>query len=236
MKTNSELKTIGLEALRSLQPTRSIGQHVFYELKEAILKGDIRPGSRLTENRIAAVVGISRTPVREAFHRLESEGLIRLIPQGGYVATGLTREEVEDIFGIRSRLESYAAGLAAKNHDEDDLRELEDKNRKAQECLDSNQLEKLPRINTEFHEILYNMSKRPKLIEVIRNFQAHTYRFRKIILSETKHAEKSIKTHIDLVNALRRRDIDRAENLVRKHILRGRQIVLKTLENSKEEF
>ena len=97
MKNDLDLKTICLATLESPQPRRSIGQHIFCQLKEAILKGDIPPGNRLIENRIATALDISRTPVREAFHKLESEGLIRLIPQGGYVVTGLTKEDVEDI-------------------------------------------------------------------------------------------------------------------------------------------
>jgi DNA-binding GntR family transcriptional regulator len=236
MENDMDFLSTGLQTIESLPVKTSIGQHIFSQLKEAILKGDITPGNRLVENKIAKASGISRTPVREAFHKLESEGLIKPIPQGGYVVTGLTKEEVEDIFGIRSLLESYAAGLAAKNHNESDLLALDEKNREAQKCLDENRLENLPKINTNFHDILYSMSGRPKLIEMIYNLQAQTYRFRKIILSEKKHAEISLKTHKELVRALKKRDAGRVETLIRKHILRGRGIVLKALENEKGEF
>jgi len=235
-KEDLDLESIGLEPLEFLPLRRSLGQHIFSHLKEAILRGDISPGNRLVENRLAKVLGISRTPVREAFHKLEREGLIRLTPQGGYTVTGLTKEDIEDIFGIRSLLESYAARLAATNHKKDDLRLLEEKNGEAEECLDQNQLENLPKINTEFHTILYALSGRPKLIEMINNLQAQTYRFRKIILIEKEHAEISIKTHRRLVKALKKRDADRAEALIRKHILRGQGIVLRALKNRKGEF
>jgi DNA-binding GntR family transcriptional regulator len=174
--------------------------------------------------------------VREAFHKLEREGLIKQIPQGGYTVTGLTKEDIEDIFGIRSLLESYAAVLAAKNHKENDLLPLEEKNREFQRCLDQNQLEKLPEINTEFHDILYALSGRPLLFKMISQLQAQIYRFRKIILIEKKNAGISIKLHKALVSALKRRDIVQVEQLLKKHILRGQKIVLKSLKNKEGEI
>ena len=235
-KEDSGLGGISLNSLDSLPLRVSLGEHIFSHLRKAILKGEISPGKRMVENRLAKDLGISRTPVREAFHKLEREGLIKLTPQGGYIVTGLSKEEIEDIFGIRSVLESYAAGLAAINYDNGDLRQLEEKISEAQKCLDENQLEDLPRINTKFHEILYSLTGRPKLIEMINNLQAHTYRFRHIILSERKYVEHSIKTHKDLVRALKRRDVNRSESIIKKHILRGQSIVMKALKDKKGEF
>ncbi|UCF84776.1 MAG: GntR family transcriptional regulator [Desulfobacteraceae bacterium] len=235
-KKDSVLGQIGLDPLESLPLRRSLGQHIFSYLKEAIIKGDIAPGNRLVENRLAKLLGISRTPVREAFHKLEREGFIKLTLQGGYAVTGLTREEIEDIFGIRSLLESYAARLAAIRHEGDDLLPLKEKIEEFRECLDRHQLRDLTKINTEFHDILYTLSKRPKLIEMINNLRDQIYRFRRIILSEEKYAEISHKTHRKLFTALKKRDADRVENLMREHILDGQRIVLNALENKKGEF
>jgi len=235
-KKGSGLGGIGLNSLNSLPLRVSLGEHIFSRLKEAILKGEIAPGKRMVENRLAKDLGVSRTPVREAFHKLEREGLTKLTPQGGYTVTGLTKEEIEDIFGIRSLLESYATGLAAINYDKGDLCQLEEKNSEALRCLNENQLADLPRINTEFHEILYSLAGRPKLIEMINNLQAQTYRFRHIILSEKKNAERSIKTHQALVRALKKRDANRSESIIKEHILRGQSIVMKALEDKKGEF
>ena len=107
MKEKFDLKNVGFEPLASLPIRKSLGQHIFTHLKKAILKGDVSPGNRLIENKIAKDLEISRTPVREAFHKLEREGLIKQIPQGGYTVRGLTREDIEDLFGIRSLLESH---------------------------------------------------------------------------------------------------------------------------------
>ena len=236
MKENFDLKSVDFEPLASLPIRKSLGHHIFTHLKKAILKGDISPGSRLIENKIARDLEISRTPVREALHKLEREGLIKQIPQGGYAVTGLTREDIEDLFGIRSLLESYAAGLAAKNPAQEDLVLLEQKNREFQRCLDQDQLGRLSEINTEFHDILYSMSGRPLLIKMISQIQAQTYRFRNIILIDKKNAEISLKLHIALVKALKKRDTDQVEKLLKKHILRGRRFVLASLQDKKGEF
>ena len=236
MKDDLDFKNFGLESLASLPVRRSLGQHIFAHLKQAILRGRISPGNRLVENRIAKDLGISRTPVREAFHKLEREGLLKQIPQGGYTVTGLTKEDIEDIFSIRSLLESYAAALAAKNHKKNELLALEEINREFQRCLEQNQLEKLPEINTEFHDILYALSGRPVLIKMISQLQAQIHRFRKIILTDKSNAEISIKFHKSLVTSLKQRDIEQVEQLLKKHILRGQRIVLKSLENKEGEF
>jgi len=236
MKENLDLKSSGLEPLASLPIRKSLGQHIFTHLKKAILKGDISPGNRLIENKIARDLDISRTPVREAFHKLEREGLIEQIPQGGYAVTGLTRDDIEDLFGIRSLLESYAAGLAAKNHAQEDLLLLEEKNREFQSCLDQDQLGQLSKINTEFHDILYAMSGRPLLIKMISQIQAQIYRFRNLILKDKKNAVISSNLHIALVRALKKRDADQVEKLLKKHILRGQKFVLASLKNKKNVF
>lgn len=236
MKDDFDLKSVGFEPLSSLPIRKSLGQHIFAHLKKAILKGDISPGNRLIENRIAKDLKISRTPVREAFHKLEREGLIKQIPQGGYAVTGLTREDIEDLFGIRSLLESYAAGLAAKNHSPEDLELLEEKNRAFQRCLDQEQLGQLPKINTDFHDILYAMSGRPLLVKMISQIQAQIYRFRNLILNDKKNAEISLKLHLALVEALKVRDADQVEKLLKEHILRGQTFVLASLKNKKEVF
>jgi DNA-binding GntR family transcriptional regulator len=167
---------------------------------------------------------------------LEREGLATPTIQGGYTVASLTRKEIEDIFGIRSILESYAGRIATISYQDGDLRELEEKHEEAQRKLRNSKLEDLARINTEFHDVLYSLSRRPKLIEMINNLQDQTYRFRRMILREAKNAQVSISTHGVLLVALRKRDADRVETLIRKHILRGQRIILKSLEKKEEKF
>jgi DNA-binding GntR family transcriptional regulator len=225
---NSQSKNSGFETLKSLPERRSLGQDVYGKLKQAIVKGDLPPDSRLIESRMANVMGISRTPVREAIHKLEREGLLRHNPSGGFFVVGLTRSDIEETFGIRSVLESYAARLAAAHHKgEEELDPLEQKIHKYQLHLDRGDLKALLRINTEFHDLLYALSRSPRLIKMINDLQDQIYRFRQVLLKAEGNARISNEDHKLMLKLISKRDLEGVESLVREHILRGQGIVLK---------
>lgn len=215
-----------LSGLKAVAGRRSLGLQVYENLKEAIIKGDLRPGQRVVESRLAMAFGISRTPVREAIHKLEREGLIRRNRRGGFFVPGLTREDIEETFGIRSVLESYAVKLAAARHRGSDLRQLEAKIRDYQRCLDQGRLEALPAINTQFHDLLYGLSGSPRLVELIHGLGDLIHRFRRVLLESPEMARISNDDHRLMLDSIRRRDADGVEKLVREHIERGKQVVL----------
>jgi DNA-binding GntR family transcriptional regulator len=236
MSGETELRNPNLGSLSAIPERKPLGHYVFENLKQAIVRGDFSPGNRLVESRIAEAMGISRTPVREAIHKLEREGLIKKLPQGGFYVLNLTREEIEETFGIRSVLESYAARLAAINHQKEELEPVEEKIGEFQYFLNRGEMGTLLKINTEFHNLLYAMSRSPKLIKMINDLQDQIYRFRKIILNIETMAKTSNDDHRQMLSAMKTRDADRVETLVRQHILRGQRIVLKELENGAREF
>ena len=236
MREQIELRDLGLESLKTISWRKSLGQHVFENLKSAIIRGDMPPGNRLVESRLAEALGISRTPVREAIHKLEREGLIQKLPRGGFSVSNLTHEEIEETFGIRSVLESYAARLAAIKHQRQELEPLEEKIEEFQYHLNRGEMEALLKINTEFHGLLYAMSRSPKLIKMINDLQDQIYRFRRIILKIETMAKTSNDDHRQMLSAMKKRDADRVETLVKQHILRGQKIVLKELENRFKKF
>jgi len=209
---------------------KSLGQHVFESLKEAIIRGEVAPGDRLVEIRLADAMDISRTPVREAIHKLEREGLLRKLPKGGFTVMNLSREDIKETFGIRCVLESYAARLAAQNYSEEELLPLEEKISEFQQFLDKGRLDELPRVNTEFHSLFYALSRSPKLIKMINDLRDQIYRFRKILLKKDKWAETSNQDHMKMLNAIREKDVNLVERVVKQHIARGQRIVLSALE------
>lgn len=224
-----KIGTAGLDGLKALPTRKSAGQHVFEYLKQAIILGGIAPGSRLVESRIADSIGVSRTPVREALHKLESQGFLKKLPAGGFTVLGLTSQDIDETFGIRSVLESYAARLAAKNHTPEELAELEKKIEEYKHCLKLGKVAELEKINTRFHELLYTLSNSPRLIKMINDLKAQIHRFRHIILSQETMAKQSNQDHRRMVAAIRERDADGVEKLVREHILRGKAAVLEQL-------
>ncbi len=219
----------------SFRERRSLGQDVFEYLKNAIIDQTIEQGQRLVESKISDMLGISRTPLREALHKLEREDWIEKIPSGGYMVVTLTKDDIEHTFGIRSVLEAYAARLAAENHTKKDLIPLEKKMKEYQDCLETEDSDKLQKINTEFHDLLYSLSGSPKLIKMINQLRAQISRFRQIILKQIDFAHKSNEDHIKMLDAIKKRDGAAVEQLVRNHITKGKTAVLSQLDKEEKE-
>lgn len=224
-----------LKPIAGLPMRKSMGQHVFEHLKRAIVRGDLSSGVRLVESRIADRLDISRTPVREAIHKLEREGFLKKLPKGGFAVQGLTREDIEETFGIRSVLEGYAAKLATQHHRPRDLELLEKKIDLFQENLDQGRLDRLPKVNTDFHDALYGLSRSPRLIKMISGLGDHVYRYRKIILKKAHLARTSNEDHRRMLRFIEGGDAEAVERLVREHILRGKKAVLAELTKTSEE-
>jgi DNA-binding GntR family transcriptional regulator len=235
MRKKAELNDLDVGPLQAFQERKSLGEHVFESLKQAIIQGNITAGEWLVESHIAETLGISRTPVREAIHKLEREGLIERQPRGGFTVLGLNRNDIEETFGIRSVLEGYAARLAAEKHKKEELAPLEKKIEEFQNALERKKMDVLPVINTEFHDMLYALSKSPKLVHMINGLQDQIYRYRELILKEKRFAVTSNRDHFELLKLIRKRDVEGAEHLVRDHILRGQEMVLKEYDRQRRD-
>jgi len=222
----------GLGPLKAMAERKSLGQMVYENLRQTIVRGSIAPGTRLVESQIAEVQGISRTPVREAIHKLERERFIERLPHGGFSVLELSREEIVETFGIRSVLEGYAARLAAIHHQPGQLKRLKRKIDEFQRLLDAKQLTGLPQVNTEFHDLLYGLSNSPRLIRMIDALRDHIYRYRQIILKEAGQAQISNADHRLILESIRTRNAEGVEQLVREHILRGQKMVLNAFESN----
>jgi DNA-binding GntR family transcriptional regulator len=209
---------------------KALREETYEAIRKAILRGTVKPGQRLKEEQLASEIGTSRTPVREAFHKLEQEELVTRLPWGGFVVREWSRSDVEEIFGIRSILESYAAFLATKKIDKVKLGLLEDKLRESEEYVKRGETEKLIQLNTEFHDILYRSSKSRKLYHMINNLRDYFYRYRVAILGINGIPQRSLRDHKKMLLAMRKKDSALVEKLVREHILRGKEIVLEEFE------
>lgn len=219
--------------LAPLPKRKPASEHIFEHLKRAITRGDIPPGSRIVERQIAETMGVSRTPVREAFHKLERDGLVTKQSPSGFAVTGMTLEEIEECFGIRAVLEGYAARLATVRHTPEQLKPLAHTIDVFERHLKKGDLESLPKINTELHDIIYELSGSPRLAKMINDLKDQIVRFRRIILKDKTMAVASHKDHRDMLNMMRKRKEQEVELLVREHILRGQTAVMNQYENDR---
>ena len=216
-----------------IRKKKSLREEVYESLRKSILHGKLKPGQHLIEEQLADHVGISRTPVREAFHKLERDELVTRLPKGGYAVTKFTKEDVEEIFGIRSALESYAAYLATLHLAPDKISILENKLKESEEALEKGDEDKVVQLNTEFHDLLYKSCKSKKLVEMINTFRDYFYRYRSALLHIQDGMSQSNKDHRQMLEAMKKKNPKLAERLVRMHLARGKELVLKEIDEGR---
>lgn len=235
----SSTGTDNLESVKGLSGPRRKGKrglsHSIYDtLRRGILRGEIPAGERFVEEKLASLLGASRTPVREALQRLRQEELLDKLRYGGYEVRRIAARDIEEIFGIRSVLESYAAVLATRRMDADLLAELREIIQRSRAALERGEAEELISLNTEFHDRLYRASGSERLYKMIQELRDHFYRFRRVILSKGTMPNTSLRDHERMMRAMVKGDEQAVEKIVRQHILRGMAVVLKEIKSGKD--
>jgi len=217
----SKLKSLNKPILR---------EEVYASIKEAILTGEIATGERLSIGRLLKEIEFSPTPIREALLKLEQEGFVSRLPKGGFIVSQFTRKDIEEIFGIRSVLESYAVGLAINFIQEEDIRWLERNVNDSGKYLIQNKLDKVSLLNTEFHDYLNGLSKNERLLNIINGLRDQIFQYRSAILRVPRKAKLSINHHKKIIEAIKKRDVELIKKLTQEHILIGKDIILAEIE------
>jgi DNA-binding GntR family transcriptional regulator len=198
----------------------------YQRIKEAILGGTLRPLERITEGDVASRLGLSRTPVREAFGLLAAEGLIDVVPQRGSFVSRLRIDDILEIYQIRTPLECMAARVAAETIDDaslavlDRLVEVEaagQGTRSTRDSLDANR---------EFHRIIIECVRNRRLQALVGQLQEQVHRARLLWPSTRRRLDDTWKEHAELVAALRARDPEMAAEVMRTHLERARASTL----------
>ncbi len=208
----------------------SLKDRVYLEIKNMIMSGEIPPGTRIKEEELARRFGISRTPVREALSRLESLGFIRKVRPSGYMVMEFAREDIEEIYGIMGILEEYAVSLAARNATPEDIKTLRLLLDEQEKALRRGDMEEVVRLNSRFHDVLYGLSKRKRLIGLINYFRDLFNIFRRWLLIEKESAAAALEDHRRIVDVLEEGDRRRIKGVIRRHIEKGKKLTLKKLE------
>jgi DNA-binding GntR family transcriptional regulator len=222
-----------LKGVRPVGKPRAIGDLVYASLKEAIVKGDLLPGQRLVEHHLSEQMRTSRVPIREALKKLEKDGLVEKRVGRGFVVKNPSRGEIEETFGIRAVLESYASYLATEQMNEATLNRLQTNIEAYKGAMNEGDTQKMMQLNTQFDEIIHRAAGSQKLYDLIYNFRDFISRYRKALLTCIDYARISLADHEKLVEAMRGRDKEEVERLVKKHVLRGKEIVLRDMEAGK---
>ncbi len=197
----------------------SLRGRVFHKLRDDILSGKYEENEELKEVAIGEELGVSRTPVREAFRQLELEGLIQIIPNKGAYVTGITEKDVKDIYMIRSLLEGLCARWATEHITQEQLAEMEENVYLSQFHAQKGHLEQLAELDNRFHDIMYEACNSKILEHQLKDFHQYVLRVRRKTLASKNRGPKSNEEHEEILQAIKAGDADRAEQLANRHMI-----------------
>ena len=198
--------------------TYSLRGRVFHTLREDILSGRFQVDEELKETAIAEELGVSRTPVREAFRQLELEGLIRIVPNKGAYVSGISESDVSDIFEIRSLLEGLCARWGTKKISKEKLDEMEEVIMLSEFHLEKGHYEQLTELDNRFHMLLYESCESKILIHLLKDFHHYVQKQRQKNLSNIERSKEAVQEHKKIMLAMKAGDWNLAEKLADEHI------------------
>jgi DNA-binding GntR family transcriptional regulator len=198
---------------------KSLVEQIVQGLEKKILEGDLKPGQRIIESSLCQTLGVSRSPVREAFRILESKGFVTSEPRKGISVATITSQEAEDIYMIRANLESLATYLAVKKQDPKVLKKLRELHHQMGKISVKTNINAYFTLNLKFHETLIHACENNRLIELINTFDKQTRRYRLEAISIPGWINSSIKIHDTIIQAFESGDAEEAERLRKEMIL-----------------
>ena len=208
--------------LAPLEDTSTFADRAYAALKDVIVSLNIyeQPADiRLDERQLAQDLGISRTPVREAMAQLEREGFVRSVPRRGIYVVRKTKHEVIELITAWAALESMAARLITQNATEAEIAKLRAMFATFENGTLHAKLDEYSEVNIEFHQTIIRMSRNRVLIDLAENLFTHMRMIRGRTIGEDDRVDRSIRDHMNIIQALEARDTERAEDLVRQHAL-----------------
>jgi DNA-binding GntR family transcriptional regulator len=211
-------------------PRRTLAELVHQQLRDEIIRGRFDPGEFLSTGQIARAMGTSPMPVRAALTRLQTEGLVIIVPQRGIKVTGVSVVELGELFAIRSRVEGLAAYLACPHLTEADFQKLRHLQREMATHAKRNDTKSWLTLNEQWHQLVFRMNGNEQLSRLLFELWYRGMSRRIAAPNVPGHMDRRLREHQAILVALERRDAELAERLWRDHILAGGEEILKYLE------
>lgn len=191
---------------------------VFNTLRQAILRGELKPGERLMEIQLANKLGVSRTPIREALRKLELEGLVNMVPRKGAEVADITEKSLRDVLEIRKALEELSVQLACEKITEEEIEELKRVAERFKDTLDDQDVTKIAEADVAFHDVIYTATDNQKLILLLNNLREQMYRYRVEYLKKEEAYPQLIAEHEELIDNISKRNKEEATRIMCEHI------------------
>ncbi|MCR5649613.1 MAG: GntR family transcriptional regulator [Lachnospiraceae bacterium] len=191
---------------------------VFNTLRDEILYGKLKPGSRLMEISISERLGVSRTPVREAIRRLEQEGLVDMFPRRGAQVSGVTEKSLADVLEARKTLETFTVNAACSRITKEQLLRLKQANSAFEEATDHRDAAQIAEADESFHHIIIEAAGNERIAETLNNLKEQLFRFRYVYLKDVKEYSHLVEDHRMLIGAIEAGKSDLAVEIIKLHI------------------
>ncbi len=191
---------------------------VFNTLRQAILRGELKPGERLMEIQLANKLGVSRTPIREAIRKLELEGLVLMIPRKGAEVADITEKSLMDVLEVRKDLEELSVRLTCDRITKEEIGELKAAAENFKETLNSTDITEIAEADVRFHDVIYAATKNQKLIQLLNNLHEQMYRYRIEYLKNEEVYPKLLSEHEEIISRISMGKQEEAVRIVCEHI------------------
>lgn len=205
---------------------------VFHTLREAILHGELKPGERLMEIKLANRLGVSRTPIREAIRMLELEGLVIMVPRKGAQVAQITEKDLNDVLEVRLGLEELAVKFACRRITPAQVEQLEQAARNFEHVVETmapDDITALAEADVKFHELIYQATDNQRLVQLISNLREQMYRYRIEYLKDVEIRRSLIREHDAICEALKNGDFEKACEYTFEHISRQQDTITRMM-------
>jgi len=206
---------------------RTTHQEVTKLVREMILTGELPKGEKINETRLSDLLGVSRTPIREALRTLHAMGLVDLFPQRGAFVTAFSAEETTDLFELMSVLEGMAARLATQKMSNADFEKIESLHQELETHYKLKNHKEYSKTNQEFHSFILSIAANKALNEAANGILEKTLLCKQKQIYLPKRFDQSILEHRNLLEAFRTRDAKKAEKMMAKHLVNQGQALVK---------
>ena len=206
---------------------------VFQTLRQAILRGELKPGERLMEVRLAKKLGVSRTPIREAIRKLELEGLVLMIPRRGAEVAEITEKSMRDVLEVRRALEVLAVSISCDRISGEQIEALKEAAEEFDRSLTLDDVTRTAEADVHFHDIIYRSTDNQRLIQLLSNLGEQMYRYRVEYLKHREFHPQISREHKELISYLEAGQKGQAEEKIAVHIDKQAQAVLETIRRNR---
>ena len=207
---------------------------VFKTLRQAILRGELKPGERLMEIKLANKLGVSRTPIREAIRKLELEGLVLMIPRRGAEVARISEKSMRDVLEVRRSLEELAIELACQRMTDEEFKELQRAQEAFKSAVEHGSAMEIAETDEAYHDIIYNSTGNMRLVQILNNLREQMYRYRLEYIKDEDKRQILLVEHNKIYRALCSRHVEEAKQAMREHIDNQEITVLKNIKEQEE--